>query len=136
MFAQPVEPECDNDEGEDEDDEDHEEDEDDDDEEDDEDEEEKTALTPQEFSFSCRVSPSKSFRGESGAFAEIRFSRFQSLFFLDLAYFQQRGGECTADSTRSSLCTTGVEEEEDHLEFELSITSIVSTKLCNRLLRI
>ena len=46
------------------------------------------------------------------------------------------GGECTADSTRSSLCTTGVEEEEDHLEFELSITSIVSTKLCNRLLRI
>ena len=52
----------------------------------------KTALTPQEFSFSCRVSPSKSFRGESGAFAEIRFSRFQSLFFLDLAYFQQRGG--------------------------------------------
>ena len=59
-------------------------------------------------------------------------------FFLDLAYFQQRGGggECTADSTRSSLCTTGVEEEEDHLEFELSITSIVSTKLCNRLLRI
>ena len=57
-------------------------------------------------------------------------------FFLDLAYFQQRWGECTADSTRSSLCTTGVEEEEDHLEFELSITSIVSTKLCNRLLGI
>ena len=97
----------------------------------------KTALTPQEFSFSCRVSPSKSFRGESGAFAEIRFSRFQSLFSrLGLLSTEGGGGECTADSTRSFLCTTGVEEEEDHLEFELSITSIVSTKLCNRLLRI